>query len=1169
MNFTPAQNQAIQSVGDTLVVAGAGTGKTRTLVERLGRRLLDPDRPLAIDQVLVVTFTEAAAAEVRDRLLHRLEAELTSGSHADLARRQLALLDSAHISTLHSFCYKLVRKHFHQLGLDPLASVVDEGRRRVLRADAFREILDAHHRGLHPHSPEVVDLLNLLFKGDEKLLAKQIWRAHDFLNSIPDKSDWMAAANQDLASPSPTRWAPLLMRTALEWIGHWRQRIDALDVRHHNRDAIAQILAVDPQDLSSLAELLAKLTSLEWPRGTVEKFRKPIVALFDEAGTMRGYLAGEGTSPMEEDWQCSRLAMRPFLSLLKEFGDAFAAAKQARGLLDFSDLEQHALELLWDSTTGLPSLVADSWRRQFEWVLVDEYQDINGAQDRILRAVSRVGDQANRFLVGDMKQSIYRFRQSDPTIFRGYLEQWGEPDSQGQVVYLSENFRSHQGILSFVNDFFARIMRGGRSEIEYDENAALAFGGSGDRAHLAFQSDSNPPVEFLFGELESDPAGGESEDPESDSSMALQSFEREAWMIGQRLLRCLERGETVWDEGAKQWRPARWGDMVVLARAAHGRATHFAKIFNDLGIPILVKQDDFFASGEIRDLRSVLEVLDNPLQDIPLLALLCSPMAGFTHEELATIRVGGRHGRFWEAITKFLTVSGPDSELPLRERLRDFHSRLLSWREARRSESLADQLDSILAETRYLEWVAAQPRAQQRLANIREFLRVARDYDERGNGGLRGFLNHLEDLMEGDPPSEPTALDNSDAVRYMSIHQSKGLEFPIVVVANLENRFRSTDSSEEILYDRDWGLCPKIRPTHLPVIYPSIAHWCLAKGSTIKSTAEEMRILYVAMTRAKSRLILSAMCDREKWARQMDSGGDEAFAAAKSCLDWIGQVLTARHPEWIGINQGRVEEFLWSFRSIPAQVAATGARKPQPSILASEPEAELVGLAQRLAFVYPHDAAVAQFAKTSVSRLRREMVEIGESVDLFKTRGSGDPSEAMEYGSAHHRFLEHCGLGGLSRPEAVLKEADRLLALGYLQPGDRALLDPRAIAAFWGSPLGLELVENAAFVRREVPFTFRLALADLPPHQRALLAALPPGEFVVAQGVADLVVLKPEEIWLVDYKTDRIDPARAAAAAAKYLPQMELYSLALSRIHNLPVKRRLLWYLGPAIPVEL
>jgi len=1169
MTFTKAQGEAIESSGNVLVVAGAGTGKTRTLVERLGKRLLDSQSPLGIDQVLVVTFTEAAAAEVRDRILRLLERELAAGDHADQARRQLALLDSAHISTLHGFCHQLVRRHFHQLGLDPLASIMDVGRKRVLMSESFRETLDRHHRGEAENSTQVIDLLNTYFKGDEQLLSGAVWRAHDFLQSLADPAGCLADETRHWNFPTPARWERQMLEDARDWRDQWRKRIATLPANHINRDVIAHILSMDLADTGSLGEMVAALEALEWPKGAKETYHKPIKSLFEEAKRFGAYVGADGPRALAEDWDWARASMLPFLSLVGELGGCFAAAKREKGLLDFADLEQHAIALLWDPATGQPSELAHAWRRQFEWVFVDEYQDINGAQDRILRALSREGDRANRFLVGDMKQSIYRFRQSDPTIFRQYASDWGEGGDLGKLIFLSENFRSHAGVLQFVNQFFSRVMRGGHAEIEYDANAALAFGAAEDRAHFALREEAEPVVELLFGVGGEDSAAAGEEDEGSGGNLELQACEREAWMIGQRLQRFVEGQELIWDEVEGRQRPARWGDMVVLARASRSRAAHFAKVFSGLGIPILTKQDDFFDAVEIRDLRALLEILDNPLQDIPLLTVMRSPLAGFNHDELAKMRLAQRKGRFWKAIARYLDWGGESADTQLRERLRSFQQQYLEWRNSARRESLADRLESILAETRYLEWAAAQPRGRQKLANIREFIRVTREHDERGSGGLGGFLSHLKELIDGDQPSEPTAPDNTDAVRFMSIHQSKGLEFPIVVVANLERRFRSTDGAEDILPDRVWGLCPKIRPSGKAVFYPSVAHWASARAAGMKDIAEEMRILYVATTRAQSRLILSAVCDREKWSNRINEGSAASGLSSKSCMDWIGQVLTERHPGWISHDQGKHAEFSWKFIPLPKDAAGSAGMDHDSSILASEPESALRDLAQRLSFIYPHDAATRQFAKTSVSLLRKGLIEAEESAEWFKPRGhGGSPSDAMEYGSSHHRFLEHCRIGGLSKPEAALAEAERLRAGGFLSQRDLELLNPQAIADFWSSPLGVELVENAAHLQREVPFTFRLALADLPRAQQALLQGLPPDEFIVAQGVADLIVLKPEEIWLVDYKTDRVAPGEAHLIAAKYRPQLELYSLALSRIHKRPVTRRLLWLLGSAIAVE-
>ena len=642
--LTPSQAAAVAARGNVLVMAGAGTGKTHTLIQRILACLRDDGAPL--DELLIVTFTEAAAAEMRQRLRRALEEISLAEPEDPRTREQLALFDTAHIGTLHSFCLKLVREHFHELGLDPDLAVLETGEAHLRAEETLEEILQGHYGGETPFDLAVQSLIQTQGGGRDEKIRALILRLHDYAQTRPDAEGWLTRQIASFSAAEPILWQGWLLEAITGWRTEWLPRLEQLRTSNVKAAEVLELLRRLPPPFTrdQAAEMLAALeaSSEVWPPKQKTVLLKPLKTFFEDAAFL-GALARcpEGQDPLAQDWEWTRRHMATLLELARNFSHQFARRKLEDGVVDFHDLEQFSLTLLWDFAADQPTAIARRWRERLQFVFVDEYQDINAAQDKIISALSRDGAAANRFLVGDVKQSIYRFRLADPKIFREYARDWRA--GAGQTLALAENFRSREGLLNWVNSLFEPLMREEFGGVNYDAEARLQFGSPATRIQLG-ATETTPPRVELF--LLRKPAREESappEEPAGDSRAEtfadLDNAEKEARLLAGRLAALRAEAHEIWDAAAKIFRPVEWRDMAVLLRAPGGKAEIYARAFDRAGIPLVVERGGFYASAEIADLLNVLQLLDNPLQDVPAIAVLRSPLVGLSLDELAQIRL--------------------------------------------------------------------------------------------------------------------------------------------------------------------------------------------------------------------------------------------------------------------------------------------------------------------------------------------------------------------------------------------------------------------------------------------------------------------------------------------------------------------------------------------------
>ncbi|MGH8022734.1 MAG: UvrD-helicase domain-containing protein [Limisphaerales bacterium] len=1171
-NFlTPSQRAAVAARGNVLVMAGAGTGKTHTLVQRCVDLICN--ERVGLDEMLVVTFTEAAASEVRERLREELHEAASRRDDRHLPE-QLALFDAAHIGTLHSFCLRLIRDHFHAPGLDPQFIVLDQAQARLLADEILEELFLSCYENEDPFSRDVRELITIYGNGRDEAIRALALRLHDYIQTRAGAKAWLARQIELFAVQGPAQWREWLREAIRDLRDQWLPILGPLAAANAKAAECLDILREFPMDPANqdglYASLFVRITDADrtenYPARLKTELRKPLQAFFEDAAllgslfprasagpdSITGDGGGAASCPLAEDWEWSRGHMKTLLLLVKNFAEAFAARKRAEGAVDFHDLEQFAIELL-----GEPA-VAEQWRRKFRFVFVDEYQDINAAQDQIISALGA----ENRFLVGDMKQSIYRFRLADPSIFRNYAK---HPDDwKAQIISLTENFRSREGLLLFVNSLFESLMIEGMGCGPYDEAAKLKFGSPAARCALSVAQNPAPRVEVLLRERKR-PEGAET--GEADGPLAdLQESEREAFTVATRLRELKESGHLIWDESsAPLARPAQWRDFAVLLRSPAAKARVYAKQFERAGVPLLVERGGFYESAEILDLLSLLQLADNPLQDVPCIAVLRSPFVGCSLDELAEIRLAAP-GHFWFAARR--AADDPGIGAAIREKLNTFLDQFSRWRSLARQASLSECLDTILTDTHYDDWLLSLPRGVQRTVNVRQFLNLAEQFDDFQRQGLFRFLKFIEARREigAEPDVAPVAEQN--AVRLMSIHQSKGLEFPIVVVADLGKVFNEQDLRGDIILDEKFGLCAKVKPPSSGGRYPSLAYWLARKNQRRELRGEELRLLYVAMTRARDTLILSGGISAKKWEGYSNAGLPEELemVSARSCMDWLGIWFAIQ-----GLNvkieagaRGESPLLRWQvvddsqLKTGPAMAEPVSERANRPFIGASIEKK----LEEILEWKYPHPEATQRAAKTSATALRRE-ARNDEAEPLFRPRPAADRPgsrrrrastrlSAADAGVAHHKFLQYFAFQTDADLPSFAAEAKRLEGMNYLSPEEVGVLDLEGLVHFWNSELGAAIRANARHARRELAFTAGFAAQELNDIFGGEQAADLDGEMIVVQGVADLAVLRPGEIWLVDFKTDAVTAKDLAEKVAFYSPQLRLYARALSKIYSRP-----------------
>lgn len=1221
--WTKDQQSAINERGTNLLVsAGAGAGKTAVLVERIIARLLDPADPIDLDEFLVVTFTNAAASEMRARLgeaLAKLAAK--DPTQVDLRRQQL-LLNKSSISTLHSFCLEILRQHYYRLDLDPAFKVADDIEAEIIKADAVDKVLEGCYEQL---SPSFV-LLAEGFGGkhDDVELSRLILRLAEYSRSQPDPQSWLQGLAGHYA-PCPStgwfahhKWYQEFSSTIAESLNEARDKlVEACELAGRQKGP-ASYLPLLEVECRQLKDLVDAAPLLEWDelRGRLAavKFdRLPTIKKdVDEALRSMAKVARDNCKKiLREELLESSLAqtaaevrhgllvaqgmVETLAQLVITVQEEFQRAKRARNLVDFNDLEHLVLSLL----TPEDSPVASELKQQFKEILVDEYQDINAVQEKILSLISRG---TNLVTVGDVKQSIYRFRLADPSLFMAKYHSYRAKSSPGTVVHLAHNFRSRPHVIAGVNHIFRQLMSQRVGEVDYDAEAALVS------AAEYPATEDEPTIELLFldsnalpGDKDSgsDGAGaGAGVEHEADAAeggdavlnsidLDLDTPTKEARAIAERIAELVHSGKNlVWDREQGASRPLCYRDIVILLRAAKSWGGVFSEVFSQMSIPSHVDVGTgYFAATEVSVMLSLLKVVDNPEQDIALAAVLRAPWVGLTGAELETVRSSQREGSFLAAVRA--AAETPDLvPRALFETLENFLAVLHTWREVAVREPLPDLIWRLYRDTGYYNYVGALPNGVQRQANLRALYDRACQFEGTSFKGLFKFLRFINRLQEDeqDLGQAPALAENEDVVRVMSIHKSKGLEFPVVVVAGLGREFNRQDFNSPLLIHREMGVGLSTVDLEWRCKYPTLAFYGLKHRLMQELLSEEMRILYVALTRAKERLILAGSRKNletkvQRWQALGSSNRATpqlTIVKGRCPLDWLGPAVY-QHSS-LQSEDGRAEDGLRFRRIFPHITGAEVAAQPDhadelQNIRAGLPLADHgFGAAVKHLFEwrYPHLPATTARIKSSVSELKarvsREEMEEPEEPVINRPRPSVPKTKksaltGAELGTALHMVMLHIDLSKDVTGESVALLLENLLERQLLTKAETHSVDIALILGFFASPLGRRLLA-ADEVWRELPFALAVDAKAIHPDVE--------GEQSYIQGVIDCLFREGERLIIVDFKSDQVTRETRDNLVKKYEVQLSYYAQAVSTIARQAVAEKYLYLfrLGEAVSLD-
>lgn len=1265
MKFTPEQQRVIELHNSNILVsAAAGSGKTAVLVERIIRMICDGEHPADIDRLLIVTFTNAAAAEMRERIAAGIIARLEADPGNEHIQKQSALLHNAQITTIDSFSLFLIRNHFNEIGLDPDFRVADEGEIKLLQQEVLAQLLeDAYAGQFVPEAPEQFHACVEYFcpGGRESVLEQHILNLSRYAGSFPWPAEWLEERKNDYAAGDMealvhsdygqylTERVNRTVEGCLEKLREVKRLCELPDGPYmYGELTEAEIEQLERlTSCKDLEEQAAKIPAVTFARlpskkdDSVDPAKRELAKAIRNSvkDTLSDLSESYFKTPLElavEQGKACREPLRILLDLVLEFDRRLLAAKQERHLIDFSDMEHYALQILLkrekveeSDGTGtdrtetkyriVPSDVAMEYRQYFQEILIDEYQDSNLVQEYLLSAISGEEEgRYNRFMVGDVKQSIYKFRLARPELF---LEKYDTYQETGDLcrIDLAKNFRSRIQVVDAVNDVFSRIMSREIGGIAYDDKAALYPG-----AVYPAQEDPAYGSELL---LIRKPEKGEREESgigeqHAEGAGVLVDYDNvrqlEALAIAARIKQ-LKGSLQVMEKSTGELRPVRYSDMVILLRTTSGWDEEFKKILEQQGIPVYItSKTGYFGALEVQELLQFLRVLDNPRQDIPLFGVMQSVFGGFTQEEIAQIRSGGEgHSRkrmtLYEALKEVAQsgrtveegeeISAGESageEAELSQKADTFLQRIGHYRDLTPFTSIRDLLQRILDDYDYLNYVTALPAGSKRRANVEMLLTKASAFEKTSYFGLFHFIRYMEQLEKYDVDyGEADTLDeNADVVRIMSIHKSKGLEFPVVFVSGLSKRFNMQDANQSLIVDMDLGVAVDYVDSVRRIKNKTLRRTVLSAKMKEDNLAEELRVLYVALTRAREKLILTAVLDKadEKWELAQMTGQERLtyldFCEAGSYMDFLLPILPQTG---IAVKTLRTEDL--AVEELREQLRM-GDRREQLRLIAcgettltgdpEENERKLMYLRERFAYQYPHPGLQKLYTKTTVSELKiAAMAEKDEAA--FHTfeekevvpyipgfRREQEKVSGAVRGNAFHRTMElldftylftESGLftGCPNNYEEYRRGLDKnrlqnrleeflqreTISLRLTEEYAKAVSLPK-ILNFLEQELAYRMwrAQEQGLLYREQPFVLGIDAKRLDPD-------LPEGEKVLIQGIIDVFFIEDGEIVLLDYKTDVIDSLEALWN--RYNVQIQYYEEALTKLMQMPVKERILY----------
>jgi len=1250
VSWTTEQQQVIDLRNrNILVSAAAGSGKTAVLVERIVKIITDKNHPVDIDHLLIVTFTNAAAAEMRERIGNAIEKALDEQPGNEHLLRQLTLIHNAQITTIDSFCLYVVRNHFHEIDLEPNFRIGDEGELKLLREDVLGRVLEQNYE---EPSEAFSDFVEGYASGrTDAALNEMILQLYEFSRSYPWPEKWL----DSFVGIYRIENREELDRA--EWLAPLTENI--CFVLKDCEQLLKQALAITQQDdgpdmyekavqsdlekyeslskLTSFCELYGALSDIKYDRlassrgfeGDPDKLEL-VKSLREQAKDVVKKICKQyffcSPEMMIEQLERTEPMLEEVVRLTKQFADEFAAAKRRKNLVDFHDVEHFALQILVDEETEKAKKTAEEFRDTFEEIMIDEYQDSNEVQETLLRSISREErGENNIFMVGDVKQSIYRFRLARPELFMKKYDSYSLEESTTQRIDLHKNFRSREEVLTCTNDIFYKIMARSLGNVEYDAEAALYPGAS-----YPVSADFIPEI------LLADSNDELLEDTELTDKKTL-----EAKIVAEEI-KHLMKTQQVTDKAAGTLRAAHYSDIVILLRSLSGWADSLVEVLNGNGIPAhTVSSTGYFSTVEVQTVLSMLRLLDNPRQDIPMAAVLRSPMAGLTDEELAVLRLEDGSVPFHEAVLelaeglyeedgqKEISDSEADRkqgrnadektenhiEITAHRKLLKFYKKYKQLRQLVPDTPIHELIEIILRETGYGHYVAAMPAGNRRTANLNMLLEKAAAYEKTSYKGLFHFVRYIDELQKYDVDFGEADMvgENEDVVRIMSIHKSKGLEFPIVIVSGMGKNFNKQDTRSKMVLHPELGIGLDYMDGKKRIKSPTIAKKAIAKQIDLENLGEELRVLYVALTRAKEKLILTGTlkdaAEKLEFYRQqanLSKAADRPLSyltreGASGYLDWIlpavlsyGDKYPVRIVEAAELVLDEVENQLEQNENLTERIEEIEAADTQ-----------LVGqLKQRFLQRYPYQVDVLRKNKYSVSELKhramRERFEAEQeetvpafleepatpTIPLFIQREESveqeTPNRGALRGTAVHRVME---CYDFASEKSVHEQMEAMEKEEKITADMRALVKEQIVADFVSSETGrrMALAQCGGALYREKPFVMGFTEEELENYGFGVGSNTDSCENIyektdsdqekeeqkkvrheedltLIQGIIDVFWIEKDGIVLLDYKTDRVQQAKELID--RYATQLKLYADALERVfaaRKLKVKEILIY----------
>ncbi len=1215
--WTKEQRQVIDLRDrNILVSAAAGSGKTAVLVERIISMLTSDTKPVDVDHLLIVTFTEAAAAEMKERIRAAIEKKLLEFPNNEHLKQQATLIHNARITTIHSFCLSVVKDHFHAIGIDPGFRTGEEGELKLMRREALSDMLEEKYR---QGSERFLNFSLAYGNGrDDKKLEELILKIYEFSRSYPDPKEWLDRCKEgycidSLEELEESEAVRLAMEHAKEYLGEADSLLEeglAVCMEADGPSAYESTLLNDRQivkrllSAGSFEKMTEAMADISWVRlaanrdKTVsEEKAAKVKAIREEVKGIVKELAGQYFyQSVEEnlnDLRACRPAMEELVELVLLFSEQFEEKKRSQNMIDFSDMEQYALQILAEKTDEgfRPSAAAREYQEQFREIMIDEYQDSNLIQETILTSISTVWQgRHNIFMVGDVKQSIYRFRLSRPELFMEKFHTYEVCAPEGrdtgcakQRIDLHKNFRSRKEVLDSVNYIFRQIMTRKLGGIVYDDKAALYVGAD-------YEDGENLETEVLvidssFKEWEDEPGQengfGEGQDDMEKSSAAARMTDREleARGIAGRIRKLREEHQVI-DKKTGKFRSVRYSDIVILTRSIQGFADVFTEVLNREGIPACAgTREGYFAAQEIGVLLDYLRILDNQQQDIPLAAVLASAFGGLTEEELAVVRSEYKEVPFFQAVSCY-SIEGNNPSI--QRKLKECLGQMAAFRRIVPYTSIHELLWRILEETGYGDYVSALPGGEQRQANLDMLVEKARAFEAGSYKGLFHFVRYVEQLQKYDVDYGEASLEDeqSDTVRIMTIHKSKGLEFPVVFVAGMGKRFNLQDARSSVVLHARMGVGLDAVDIEKRTKSPSIVKKAMQKEEALDSLGEELRVLYVAFTRAKEKLIITGtISNPEKKMAEYEMIGVQKeeplsfrrLSKANTYWDWLLLALT-RIPKGVPI----VENILTFEDIVKEEIEEETKGRITKTMLEHwdtgtiyEPNMHET-LKEQFSYRYPYAKSRRQKLKFTVSELKKRsylLETIGEETEEFGEMPYEEPDvvplvpkflkgeeelTGASRGTAYHRLMELLDFSREYDKESLLEAMHIYTEEGKMKADMADCIRGEDILRFLKSPAGRRMREaaKAGKLWKEQPFVLGVDAREIYPDEQE-------GEQILVQGIIDVYFEEEDGLVVLDYKTDKI--FKAEELYEKYHAQLDYYGKALEQMTLKRVKEKILY----------